>query len=122
MACVCLSCRALRNELSPPEWVEDTERASGNILGALFTFPRPYEFQFVIKPSASRGKDDLVASVRSTVCSVCQVDEGTAKFECRERLGGKYVSISCEVVVRAPEIVNIVYEKLESDPHVVMKF
>lgn len=40
----------------------------------------------------------------------------------RQRLGGKYVSLSITVRVRAPEIVSRVYDELAKDPRVKMKF
>lgn len=40
----------------------------------------------------------------------------------RQRLGGKYVSLSITVNVRAPEIVTRVYDELAKDPRVKMRF
>jgi len=40
----------------------------------------------------------------------------------QERLGGKFVSISMEVVVRAPEILQLAYDAIGKDSRVKMKF
>jgi hypothetical protein len=40
----------------------------------------------------------------------------------KQRLGGKYVSLSVTVNVRAPELVTRVYEELGKDTRVKMKF
>jgi putative lipoic acid-binding regulatory protein len=40
----------------------------------------------------------------------------------RRRLGGKYVSLSITVRVRAPEIVGRVYDELAKDGRVKMRF
>jgi putative lipoic acid-binding regulatory protein len=40
----------------------------------------------------------------------------------RPRLGGKYVSLSVTVRVRAPEIVHAVCRELAADPRVKMSF
>lgn len=47
-----------------------------------------------------------------------QLEQCTAK----QRLGGKYVSLSIPVVVRAPEIVQQVFDELGRDPRVLMKY
>ena len=40
----------------------------------------------------------------------------------RERLGGKYVSVSVEAVVRAPEVIAAVIDELGKDERVRMKY
>ncbi len=124
--------RALRGELDPPEWVDNTERTPGVILSSLFQFPKPYIFQVVGKPGPGQegqeggGKaaaaDAFVEHVAGTVARVCQVPREEAVVEVKERMGGRFVSVSVEVVVRAPELISSVFEALEGDPRVVMKF
>ncbi|GLC37165.1 hypothetical protein PLESTB_000987000 [Pleodorina starrii] len=154
--------RALRGELDPPEWVENSERTPGVILSALYQFPRSYLFQVVGRPTASPaatsatstasstastasssvpaaapglqpaccgggdgasgGKAAFVADVTSLIARVVQAEVEEGKVEVKERLGGKYVSVAVEVVVRAPELVGMVYDELAKDPRVIMKF
>jgi putative lipoic acid-binding regulatory protein len=42
--------------------------------------------------------------------------------EVKDRLGGKYASVSIEVVVRAPEMISSAYERIGQDGRVKMKF
>ncbi|KAG2438742.1 hypothetical protein HXX76_005287 [Chlamydomonas incerta] len=126
--------RALRGELDPPEWVENTERSSGIILSALYTFPRMYTFQVVGKAGSSSSgsdgastangsaKDEFVKAVVGTVSRVAQAEVEDGKVEVKERMGGKYVSVSVDVMTRAPEIVGMVYDELGKDPRVMMRF
>ncbi|PNW75570.1 hypothetical protein CHLRE_12g532000v5 [Chlamydomonas reinhardtii] len=130
--------RALRGELDPPEWVENTERSSGIILSALYQFPRMYTFQVVGKAGSSSssgsgaadgasgagssGKDEFVKAVVGTVSRVAQAEVEDGKVEVKERMGGKYVSVSVDVMTRAPEIVGLVYDELGKDPRVMMRF
>ncbi|GFR44038.1 hypothetical protein Agub_g5198 [Astrephomene gubernaculifera] len=193
--------RALRGELDPPDWVENSERTPGVILSALYQFPRPYIFQVVGRvqqpaaapaaaaaattsgaaapasraapttassssssssaaaaaptsagrscsqgsgpetrstgisgvdggggrggsggASSGDGKEAFVADVIARISRVAQAEVATDKVEVKERLGGKYISVSVEVTVRAPELVAMVYDELAKDPRVIMKF
>jgi putative lipoic acid-binding regulatory protein len=40
----------------------------------------------------------------------------------KERLGGKYVSMTVGVMVRAPELINAVWEELGKDERVKMRY
>ncbi|KXZ51273.1 hypothetical protein GPECTOR_13g760 [Gonium pectorale] len=125
--------RALRGELDPPEWIENTERSSGVLLSALYQFPRSYIFQVVGRPTTAAaeqaaggrsggGKEAFVGDVTAAIARVTQAEVEDGKVEVKERLGGKYLSVSVDVVVRAPELVGMVYDELAKDPRVIMKF
>lgn len=119
-----VSVRALRGELNPPDWVENTERSPGLLLGSLFQFPREYLFQVVGKVPAG-DRDAFVSDIKGVVGRCCQVPlEGDGALTCSvtERLGGKYLSLCLEAVVRAPEIVSATYDELAKDPRVLMRF
>ncbi|GIL62753.1 hypothetical protein Vafri_16931 [Volvox africanus] len=200
--------RALRGELDPPSWVENSERTPGVILSALYQFPRSYLFQVVGRPTASTGiaiatntdtdtdtnaatttaatstsgavdrqaipmdsspraytspvvgsgseaasasgllrnesqdqqpdkavsaddfgwsspscgKGAFVRDVREVISRITQTSVEDGQVEVKERLGGKYVSVAVDVVVRAPELVQLVYDELAKDPRVIMRF
>lgn len=71
-----------------------------------------------------RGRETLLSDVRRRVCGVCQVDEGSEDllFVVKDRMGGKFLSISMTLTVRAPEIVTLVYDAMGSDQRVKMRF
>ncbi|GIL84262.1 hypothetical protein Vretimale_15923 [Volvox reticuliferus] len=198
--------RALRGELDPPSWVENSERTSGVILSALYQFPRAYLFQVVGRPtpstatvantdfdtdadastttagpsisgaldgqatpvdgssidwpppaaasgrraasvsgwdgnesqdqqsdkvtsaegdvrsSPSCGKAAFVRDILEVISRVTQAPVDDGQVEVKERFGGKYLSVAVDVVVRAPELVSMVYDELAKDPRVIMKF
>lgn len=53
---------------------------------------------------------------------VCDTEIQQEKVTVQERLGGKYVSISVDVIVRAPEVISRAYEEIGKDSRVKMKF
>lgn len=117
---------ALRGDLDPKPWEENTERAPGVLLGSLVTFPADYTFQVVgaSEGGCAQGRhDDFVEDCVATVARICEAgplpDAAVAR---KPRLGGRYVSLAVTVRVRAPEIVGRVYEELGRDPRVKMKF
>eukprot|EP00775_Hariotina_reticulata_P004110 gene4110-4356_t len=114
--------RALRGELDPPQWVDNSERNPGVLLGRLMSFPTSYTFQVVGKVTADSPKNQFVSDMVSIVAQVCEAEIKEADVTVQERLGGKFVSISMQVLVRAPEIVQLVYEAIGKDSRVKMKF
>lgn len=58
----------------------------------------------------------------SLLSRVCEVDIQQEQVQVKERLGGKYVSMAVEVVVRAPEVISKAYEEIGRDSRVMMKF
>ncbi|GBF99176.1 hypothetical protein Rsub_11621 [Raphidocelis subcapitata] len=118
---------ALRGDLDPKPWEENTERAPGVLMQSLITWPADYTFSVV---GASAGgcpegrHADFEADVLTTVARLTEVPlplpDGAVTR--RPRLGGKYVSLSITVKVRAAEIVHAVCKELASDPRVKMSF
>lgn len=58
----------------------------------------------------------------TVVESVCQEQLAPGNVQVVDRLGGKYVSLKLTCRVRAPELVSAVFQKLEGDARVTMKF
>lgn len=102
--------RALRGDLDPPYWLDDSEQTPGVLLGSLFQFPADHVFHIVGKTNGDSVA--FVESVLSTVALVCEADIDRDKTEVKARLGGKYTSVNVEVRVRAPEVIYKVHEEL----------
>ncbi|KAF6262986.1 hypothetical protein COO60DRAFT_530732 [Scenedesmus sp. NREL 46B-D3] len=66
--------RALRGELDPAPWVENSERNPGVLMSKLINFPTAYTFQVVGKPTADTSKNDFVQDMVATICRVCQAE------------------------------------------------
>mmetsp|Transcript_19688 Transcript_19688/g.42801 ORF Transcript_19688/g.42801 Transcript_19688/m.42801 type:complete len:88 (-) Transcript_19688:346-609(-) len=85
-------------------------------------FPTTYMFQVVGQPGASSNKEEFVRDMVGVVQQVCQVEVEEGGLEVAERLGGKYISLKINALVRAPEVIGAVFDKLEGDPRIKMKF
>ncbi|WIA18012.1 hypothetical protein OEZ85_009499 [Tetradesmus obliquus] len=115
--------RALRGELDPAPWVENTERSPGVLMSKLINFPTAYTFQVVGKPAAGSSKEGFVQDMVATIGKACQAEVQQEDITVKERLGGKYISMSVTVQsVRAPEIIQSTYDAIGQDPRVTMKF
>ena len=101
--------------------IKNTERAPGLLLGALTKFPTAYTFTAVGRV-ASGGAQAFADDVAALVSRVAQTTLADGAVAVRERLGGKYVSVSVEAVVRAPEVIAAVIEELGRDERVRMKY
>eukprot|EP00882_Tetradesmus_deserticola_P017115 GHRQ01018317.1.p1 GENE.GHRQ01018317.1~~GHRQ01018317.1.p1 ORF type:complete len:189 (+),score=42.57 GHRQ01018317.1:304-870(+) len=66
--------RALRGELDPAPWVDDTERNPGVLMSKLINFPTAYTFQVVGKPAVDSSKDNFVRDMVETIRRVCQTE------------------------------------------------
>lgn len=76
----------------------------------------------VVGKTAESPKDVFVSDMVSLLSRVCEVDIQEEQVQVKERLGGKYVSMAVEVVVRAPEVISKAYEEIGRDSRVTMKF
>lgn len=76
----------------------------------------------VVGKTAESPKDVFVSDMVSLLSRVCEVDIQQEQVQVKERLGGKYVSMAVEVVVRAPEVISKAYEEIGRDSRVMMKF
>jgi len=118
---------ALRGDLDPKPWQNNTERADGLLLQSLVSFPSDYTFSVVGAQAggcAAGEHREFVDDVLQTVARITEVklplpEEAVQR---RQRLGGKYISLSVTVNVRAPEIVHSVCKELQKDPRVKMSF
>jgi putative lipoic acid-binding regulatory protein len=108
----------MRGLLDPAPWVENTERNPGVLLGALKQFPCQYMFSVV-----GRNEEGFVDDCVSTVAKVCQVSiNPSTDVRVKERMGGRMVSVQIDAMVRAPAVVQQVFDKLGTDKRVVMKY
>lgn len=76
----------------------------------------------VVGKTAESPKDVFVSDMVSLLSRVCEVDIQEEQVQVKERLGGKYVSMAVEVVVRAPEVISKAFEEIGRDSRVTMKF
>uniref|UniRef100_A0A7R9V4J9 DUF493 domain-containing protein n=1 Tax=Chlamydomonas euryale TaxID=1486919 RepID=A0A7R9V4J9_9CHLO len=116
--------RAMRGELDPPAWEDNTENNTGVILKSLIQFPADYMFQVVGQPSIQPGctKEDFIQEMVDVVQSVCQESILDSNVEVVDRMRGKYVSLKVTCRVKTPELVAAVFSRLEGDQRVKMKF
>jgi putative lipoic acid-binding regulatory protein len=114
--------RAIRGEFDPPRGVENTERNTGVLLDSLIQWPSTYDFQFVVKPSETDAASSLAEELRKVVETVCQADVSRDSITCKERMGGKYLSITVPALVREPGLIQQVFSALEDDERMVMKY
>lgn len=85
--------------------------------------PARTHLQVVGKVTPEAPKDVFVADMVALLSRVCEADIDMSKqVTVTERLKGKYVSMSVDVVVRAPEVITLAYEKIGQDSRVKMKF
>lgn len=105
----------------PPQ---NNETTPGVLLESLVRFPAPYTFQVVGKPASCQAHDkqQFVEYVTDCVSRVCQHRVAEDQCVVKERLGGKYISVSVETTLRAPELVQMVYQELGKDERVKMRF
>jgi putative lipoic acid-binding regulatory protein len=124
--------QAMRGAFDPPPWADNTERAAGTLLDSLVQFPAIYPFQVVLKQGASsssdrsshqqQAPDQLLERYRSIIAQACAADVSLEQCSVKERLGGKYVSLTIPARVPAAEVVHLVLDSLKDDPMVVMRF
>lgn len=126
--------QAMRGAFDPPAGTDNTERASGVLLDSLVRFPSVYPFQVVLRQgvsssSSSNGSSDvrqtpaqLLERYRSIIAEACGADVPAEQCSVKERLGGKYVSLTIPARVPAAAVVQHVLESLKDDAMVVMRF
>jgi putative lipoic acid-binding regulatory protein len=109
---------------SAPSVADNNENAPGVILQSLLKFPTDYIFSFVGQPSRRPGctSTAFVEEMVAAVAGACEVEVPSGGVETIERMGGKYVSVRVTCCVRAPEMVARVYDSLNGDERVRMKF
>lgn len=114
---------ALRGDLDPKPWEQNTEHAPGVLAQACgVTWPSDYTFT-VVGP----GNDDaFLEDVLSLIARVAEAPEapkvGGDRVKLTPRLGGKFVSVAATCSVRAPEVVVKIAQELRKDARVKMAF
>lgn len=116
--------RALRGEFDPAPNVANTERSVGLIMDSLVHWPLDYPFQLVVRSDAEDrdGHEALVDEYRRLVESVCATTINPDLCSWKLRKGGKYVSICIPAAVTSQKIISDVFEALEDDQRVLMKY
>jgi putative lipoic acid-binding regulatory protein len=74
------------------------------------------------KNTPESSSEVFTADMVALLGRVCDTEIQQEKVTVQERLGGKYVSISVDVIVRAPEVISRAYEEIGKDSRVKMKF
>ncbi|CAE8644218.1 unnamed protein product [Polarella glacialis] len=111
--------RAQQDLYKSPEGVPDTERGISALTGALLTFPAEHGFQAVGKTANSVERDEFVRLVTAAV-EQHTGDLAENAVSVRERMGGRYVSVSVRQTVSGAEQINLVLEQLRQTPQVIM--
>lgn len=78
--------------------------------------------QVVGKTTPEAPKEAFVADMIALLARVCEVDIQQDQVQVQDRLKGKYVSMSVQVMVRAPAVISRAYEEIGKDSRVKMKF
>ena len=114
--------RAIRGEFDPSPDVDNTEDNTGIILGSLIQFPCDYDFQVVGKMEAGDQPAfarDIVDAISKTLGLEEPIPPENITLKKR---GTSYLSIKVTARVQAPEKVQEVFDVIEKDDRVVMKF
>jgi hypothetical protein len=109
---------ALNGQFQPSPSVQDTERSTGLILDSLVHWPATYDFQFVVKTTqgeTTSSPAEILEEMRGFVGKVCSYDIDLSVCLVKERKGGKYVSLTVPAVVNGPEVIQRVFDTLETD-------
>jgi hypothetical protein len=117
-----LKLAALNGQFQPPPNIPDTERSTGLILDSLMHWPNSYDFQFVLKTTPKEGETtrlrspaEILDEMRVLVGKVCSTEIDVSVCSVKERKGGKYVSLTIPAMVNGPEIIQRVFDTLETD-------
>lgn len=113
--------RAMRGDFDPPPTVENTERSSGVLLDSLVQWPAVYDFQFVLKSNGD-APETLLEEFREMVAKICQWEVALEACTVKERKGGKFVSLCIPATVRYPELIQKVFQAVEGDDRILMKY
>lgn len=111
---------ALMGNFDPVEGVPNDERADGNILNAILTFPLRYTFNIV----GRTGGDDVqtkqyIDDVRNVVFEMTGDDEIVSKVTPR---GKNFTKVQCEANVQSVAMLNMIYDNLDKLEMTVMRF
>lgn len=116
-----VAARALRGEFDPPAGTDNHERAASVLLDSLVKWPAPYEFQFVLRSGGAQPAA-VLEEMRALVQRVCAVDVPVEQCTAKGRKGGKYVSVTVPALIRAPVYIQRVFDQLQNDDRVLMKY
>jgi putative lipoic acid-binding regulatory protein len=102
-----------------PQGTPDTESESGNILGALLTFPVCYSFNVVGRVGEEEGKQEFINQVKSII----QKGSGDDAVVCQVTpRGTKFTKVTVEAQVDSALIITNIYNELGAIEQCVMKF
>lgn len=114
--------RALRGELDPPKGTENNEHNDGILLNALVQYPTTYNFQFVIKPGSNICSSELLDEYKILVEKVCELSIDRSVCSIKERMNGKFFSLTIPATVRSHDHIAQVFSSIENDTRVIMKY
>lgn len=95
---------------------------------SLTQFPAVYDFQLVVKQALPAGDSarlapaQLLAHYRQLIADTTAADIPLEQCTAKERLGGKFVSLSIPARVQAAHVLDLVWSALADDPAVLMKY
>lgn len=110
---------ALMGDFDPPTEM-DTENETGNILGAMLTFPTSYRFNAVGKTNGDAAIEErFVERMVHLVSDTCGEDGLT--FDVTPR-GSKFTKVSVQATVESATMISAVYDELKNEETCVMQF
>jgi len=113
--------KAQQGRYKVPEGIPDTERGVGALTAAMNQFPTNHEFQAVGKTVDAKEREAFVQSVVGTIEEYAGA-VSPEDISVRERLGGRYTSVSVRQSVDNPQQIADVLDRLSKLPRVVMHF
>lgn len=116
-----MATRALRGEYDPDDANDDTERSSSALLSALVKeYPALYSFKAVGRLDGISA-DDFCDTLSSLIRAEKGVED-VVDTRWTQRLGGRFASVQIDCIVRSPEAVQQVFDKLNAEERVTMTF
>ncbi|CAL5219903.1 g1830 [Coccomyxa viridis] len=117
---------AIRGDFDPPKSVDNSERSSSLLIGALKQFPMEYMFNLVYRLNQTEdqqaARQSISADVRRKLERVCGCTVPEEACTMADRMNGKYVSVKAVASVQHADIIAKAYDELGQDPRVIMKF
>lgn len=114
--------RAQQGCYKVPDGVPDTEHGVGALTGALKNFPAQHEFQVVGKTGSAQEREEFLRLVSSAIVQHTGELLSQDCISVRERMGGKYTSVTVRQQVARAEQIGLVLDELGKLPQVVMRF
>eukprot|EP00933_Yihiella_yeosuensis_P020609 TRINITY_DN16478_c0_g1_i1.p1 TRINITY_DN16478_c0_g1~~TRINITY_DN16478_c0_g1_i1.p1 ORF type:complete len:250 (-),score=48.46 TRINITY_DN16478_c0_g1_i1:215-964(-) len=105
-----------------PEGIQDTERGTSALTGALSKFPTEHEFKAVGKTGSADEQQRFVRLVVEAIEKHTEKILAEDALTIQERMGGRYTSVSVRQKVANAQTINAVLSEIGSIPEVMMHF